>query len=62
MFDPAGPKVNCELRKYKLNEDEIITVVSQFLNCLKAFAKLARKKDLGASTGFEPVASALGKS
>ena len=43
-----------ELREYKRNEYVTITVNRNLSNCEKA-----RKKDFGASTGFEPVASAL---
>ena len=44
----------CELREYKWNEYVTIAVNRSLSNCKKA-----RKKDFGASTGFEPVASAL---
>ena len=44
----------CELREYKWNEYVIIAVNRNLSNCEKA-----RKKDFGASTGFEPVVSAL---
>ena len=43
-----------ELREYKWNEYVTIAVNPNLSNCEKA-----RKKDFGASTGFEPVASAL---
>ena len=47
---------NCELRKYKWNEDVIFAVASQFKQLRNQPEK---KKDFGASTGFEPVASAF---
>ena len=45
----------CELREYKWNECVTIAVNRNLSNCEKA----RKKKDFGASTGFEPVASAL---
>ena len=44
----------CELREYKWNEYVTIALNRNLSNCEKA-----PKKDFGASTGFEPVASAL---
>ena len=46
-------------QRYMSNEYVTIAVESQFLNCLKAIAKWPEKESFGASTGFEPMASAF---
>ena len=45
----------CELREYKWNEYVTIAVNRNLSNCEKD----RKKKDFGASTGFEPLASAM---